>query len=495
MQTDFEFLINGDIHHSGGAPVAFSLRDYLLDHEMRQEKAPLSRDICPVLLVAHDARQQPVLRLVHSCCLTLPMLAGREIWTVDAMGGKEQQIGSLQEALSIAQRLSCHCADQTISVLSGESHVKRVKRNIGSEQIGNNGFSGFPAALKALFHEQKDHQQETADRTISEATYRDMESAFSYMDPSGDLFFRPTSLNAALKLLQAHSGAEITVGDTLYDGRASFPGAPRVIVCLDSVVQLGQVSLEDGCWHVGGAVTIRALTEATNGKFPLIEKMAMAMGSLTRKNRLTVSGGLLNDLQNPELLTLLLALDAQVVISSLGGERRLILQDCLGGVLSSALMRGEIPSGVLLQCPRAGEDEAGGHHLSGFYSVVRRHSGERAMICAAFSVMVDAQGRVEEARLCYGGIGQYALRANESEELLKGGLWGTKLAGRVERCLRGEFSGRVAGGESGVEYRNAMVCGLWRKFFAENRTPGELDPLLQGFGDDMAPAPSVPESC
>ncbi|MCH2059283.1 MAG: FAD binding domain-containing protein [Verrucomicrobiales bacterium] len=495
MQTDFEFSINGDIRRSGGAPVAFSLRDYLLDEQARLEKAPLSRDVCPVLLVTHDARQQPVLRLVHSCCLTLPMLAGREIWTVDAIGGQEQQVDSLQEALCIAQRLSCHCADQTLSVLSGESHAKRVKSNVGGEQHGKNGFAGFPAALKALLQEQKEDQPDTAERTISEVTYNGMESAFSYMDPSGDLFFRPASLNAALKLLQAHPGAEIAVGDTLYAGRTSFPGAPRVIVCLDSAVQLGQVSLEDGRWHVGGAVTLRALTEATNGKFPLIEKMAMVMGSLTRKNRLTVSGGLLDERQNPELLTLLLALDAQVVMGSLGGERHLMLHDCLGGVLSSALKRGEIPSGVLLQCPGSGGDEAGGHHLSGFFSIARRHSGEGAMICAAFSVMVDAQGRVEEARLCYGGIGQYALRATESEELLKGGLWGPKLAGRVERGLRGEFSGRVTGAESGGEYRNAMVCGLWRKFFAENRTPGELDPLLQGFGNGMAPAPSVPEKC
>ena len=63
MQTDFEFLINGDIHHSGGAPVAFSLRDYLLDHEMRQEKAPLGGREVPVMCRASTtARVQMRLR-------------------------------------------------------------------------------------------------------------------------------------------------------------------------------------------------------------------------------------------------------------------------------------------------------------------------------------------------------------------------------------------------------------------------------------------------
>jgi len=414
------------------------------------------------------------------------MLAGREIWTVDAIGGQEEPIDSLQQALSIAQQTSCHCGNDIQSMPTSENSVNYIKRNNGCRQPNQTGWLPFPSAFKALLQEQKGLEEGEENQVESRIPESGIERSFSYMDVSGGLFFRPTSLREALRLLQAHSAARILAGGTAYPVASDVidSQATPVVVSIDSIVQLGQVSLDQGRWHVGGAVSLRTFTDTMSSRFPLIERMTKAIGSLPWKNRLTLSGGLMDEPRNPELLTVLLALEAQVVISSLGGERRLMLEDALRGVLSSTLKRGEIASGVLLESPLDREGLSSGHHLTGFYQIVRRHSADRAMFCAAFSVMVDENGRVARARLCYGGIGERVKRAYEAEELLKGGLWGGKLARKVTRCLNGEFSGRLAGGD--VAYRSAMAGSLWRKFFAENKTPGELVRFPQGLDNGVS---------
>ena len=491
MQTDFEFFINGDIHRSEGASVNCSLREYL----MRSGKDSLSRDVCPVLLGILDARQKPALRIVHSCRVALPMLAGREIWTVDAIGSQEEPIDSLQQALSIAQQISCHCGNDKQSIISSENSVNPIKSDNGCWIPNQTGCLSFSAAFKALLQEQKGLEEGEEHQVDSRIPESGIEHSFSYMDASGGLFFRPTSLREALRLLQAHAAARILAGGTVYPVASDVidSRATPVVVSIDSIVQLGEVSLDEGCWHVGGAVSLRKFTDTMSIRFPLVERMTKAIGSLPWQNRLTLSGGLMDEPRNPELLTVLLALEAQVVISSLGGERRLMLEDALRGVLSSTLKRGEIASGVLLEPPLDKEGMSGGHHLTGFYQIVRRHSADRPMVCAAFSVMVDANGRVARARLCYGGIGERVKRVYEAEELLKGEFWGGKLARKVTHCLNAEFSGRLAGEDAA--YRSAMAGSLWRKFFAENKTPGELLRFPQGIDNGVSHDSKLNGSC
>jgi len=491
MQTDFEFFINGDIHRSEGVSVNCSLREYLV----RSDKGPLSRDVCPVLLGVLDARQKPALRIVHSCRVALPMLAEREIWTVDAIGSQEEPIDSLQQALTIAQQISCHCGDATSSMFSSGNSANYIKSNYECRHLNQTGWLSFPTAFKALLQEQKGFEEGAEHQVDTRIPESGIERSFSYMDASGGLFFRPTSLREALRLLQAHSAARILAGGTAYPIASDIidSQATPVVVSIDSIVQLGQVSLDQGRWHVGGAVSLRTFTDTMSSRFPLIEMMTKAIGSLPWKNRLTLSGGLMDEPRNPELLTVLLALEAQVVISSLGGERRLMLEDALRGVLSPALKQGEIVSGVLLESLLDREEVSRGHHLTGFYQIVRRHSTDRAMVCAAFSVMVDENERVVRARLCYGGIGERVKRAYEAEELLKGGLWGGKLARKVTRCLNGKFFGRLEGGDAA--YRSAMAGSLWRKFFAENETPGELFRFPQGLDNGVTNYSKPNESC
>jgi xanthine dehydrogenase iron-sulfur cluster and FAD-binding subunit A len=506
MQTDFEFSINGDTHRGGGMPVDYSLWDYLRDHNVRGRQDPACGDgsgICSVLMVEGDGRQRDVLRLANACRMKLPVLAGREIWTIDAISG-EEVVNALQEGLDLAEKLSCHCSGGRLPRDSGESHENNVKRNFRNFLTGEGNFfraTGclpLSPALRALLQEQKGTEGAKRGQNIAVSGERKSLPAFAYRDPSGNLFFRPAKLKAALRLLQSHPGASVVAGDTLYPDQAAvalpLTGSRQVLVSLESVIQLRQVSLEEAQWQIGCMVTIRAMVDALHGKFPVIDSMAARFGSLQVRNRSTVGGNLAWSAPDSELTTVLLALDAQVVMSSLSGERVLNLKDCLGGVLRAAPGRGEILRSLLLKCPWSTQvDQEGCHHLSGFYKITRRNYNSRAIVCAAFVVEINDTGRVSKARLCYGGVAENAMRAHEAEEILMGELWGPKVERRVANSLREAFPAR-SDCVAGADYRKAMAGELWRKFFAENSTPGQAAPIANEAGHGTPSLETFPGS-
>jgi xanthine dehydrogenase small subunit len=499
MQSDFEFFINGNSHRGGGTPAQWGLLDYLRENRITSAKDACDRGACgacSVLLVDRDCRQRPVFRVVNACQLTLPMVAGREIWTAEAMSAGEE-MHPLQKALSECGQFSCGYCLPGFSMAFGEIYVNSVERCSSHPllpAVGNicrcAGYWPLYSALNGLMRQEKMTASKPQACFLSSLCEGPL-PAFAYRDQAGDLFYRPGNLTEALRLLQAHPDSKLVAGGSAYSSSRQFSSrsqaSRRVVISLESVTELRQVAREKGQWQIGAAVTIRSLSDSLAGKFPLIDRMVTRFGSPQVRNRATVGGNLAVAEHDSDLIPVLLALDAQVVISNLRGQRTLRLEDFLGGPSRTVLSRGEILKAVLVGCPESTASEQDCYHdMSGFYKVSRRHHNDRAIACAAFLVRLNEAGRVTGARLCYGGISAQVMRAYEAEELLTGALWGPKIARRVALSLREIFSAQ-SDYMATADYRNAMAGQLWRKFFAEHRTPGEYAPVDRGLVENLLP--------
>ena len=125
MQSDLKFSINGNPHRGGGTPVQWGLLDYLRENRITSAKDACESGACgacSVLLVDSDCRQRPVFRVVNACQLSLPMVAGREIWTAEAFSGREHG-HPLQNALSQCEQFSCGYCLPGFSMAFAENHV------------------------------------------------------------------------------------------------------------------------------------------------------------------------------------------------------------------------------------------------------------------------------------------------------------------------------------------------------------------------------------
>src|SRR5258706_4314591 len=103
-----EFLLNGRRASLDGAAVQTTLLDYIRDQGLTGAKEGCAEGecgACTVLMLA-DSPGGCAYRAVNSCLLFAPMVAGREIYTVEALA-RNGQLAEVQKAMAAAGRSQC----------------------------------------------------------------------------------------------------------------------------------------------------------------------------------------------------------------------------------------------------------------------------------------------------------------------------------------------------------------------------------------------------
>ena len=159
MQGDFEFTINGAPHRAGGSALGLSLLAYLRDNMLTAAKGGCDggcTGTCSVLIADRDPAGEPALRVASSCMLTLPMLAGREVWTAEGLAGADGRLHPIQEALAACARYASGYSLPGASMALVEAYEGDACHTLGDavgQAVGNlsrgTGYRPFRDALVA----------------------------------------------------------------------------------------------------------------------------------------------------------------------------------------------------------------------------------------------------------------------------------------------------------------------------------------------------------
>src|SRR5581483_8558239 len=90
MEGDFELTLNGEPVRVSGVSPNTTLADWLRARGFTGTKQGCSEGdcgACTVNLVERDAKGRPCFRAINSCIALVPMVAGRELVTVEGLGG------------------------------------------------------------------------------------------------------------------------------------------------------------------------------------------------------------------------------------------------------------------------------------------------------------------------------------------------------------------------------------------------------------------------
>jgi CO/xanthine dehydrogenase FAD-binding subunit len=162
---------------------------------------------------------------------------------------------------------------------------------------------------------------------------------------------------------------------------------------------------------------------ALAGRFPALAQAARTVGSPQIRNAATIGGNLGTGSPAGDLLPVLSALDATVVVRSASGSRQLSIHEFLVGPKRTALAPGELVVEVAVPIARGPQE---------FLKVGVRN----AMVIAIASVALVVQDGA--VALAAGSVGPTVLRARDAES------W---LSGRADSAADGiaaEFGRRVA---------------------------------------------------
>src|SRR5579884_2846448 len=144
-------------------------------------------------------------------------------------------------------------------------------------------------------------------------------------------YFRPATLEAALDLLAERRRTVLAGGTDHFPARV-LHAPDEDILDITALPGLRAIQLREGHWWVPCLATWRDLIDAALPPcFDGLKEAARQVGGAQIQNAATVLGNLCNASPAADGIPCLLALDAELVLASRAGQRRVTLADFVQG--------------------------------------------------------------------------------------------------------------------------------------------------------------------
>jgi CO/xanthine dehydrogenase FAD-binding subunit len=242
-------------------------------------------------------------------------------------------------------------------------------------------------------------------------------------------YLSPSTAEDAVRALSAAGGsARVLSGGTdllvqLRAGRVK----PSLIVDLKRIPGAIGIRQEAGAFVIGGATCGAVIGEhrALSRAWPGVVEAANLIGSTQVQGRASLAGNLCNASPAADGVPPLLALDAEVELTSHRGQRRLPLRDFMASYRKTLLRPDEMLTAVV--APRTIEGP------SAFLKLGARRYLVISIAMVAAIVETDADGSVKQARVAVGACSAVAQRLHVLERDLRGAEAGRGL-GAIARA-------------------------------------------------------------
>ncbi|MFT3693562.1 MAG: xanthine dehydrogenase molybdopterin binding subunit [Kofleriaceae bacterium] len=457
----FCFTLNGTVVSVDGESSNKSLLTYLRQHGHTGSKEGCAEGdcgACTVAIVERRADGSPTYRAINSCIALLPMVAGREVVTVEGIGTREA-MHPVQAAMVKHCGSQCgYCTPGFIASMFEGYYRDDIKEpwQVVDQLNGNlcrcTGYRPIRDAFdEARANKKTDLFQIRLSKPVIALDAVDYRAADTQ-------FFRPTTLAQLVEMRAAHPDAELICGATeigVYINKAgrSFPK----LIATDGVPELTRIRKTSDALIVGGAASLTALEESLGGEFPAIHKMLLVFASRPIRNRASLAGNLVTASPIGDMAPVLLSLDASVRLLGPRGERDVPLAEFFTAYRKTVLAKDEVVLEIVIPRIPAGR-------IADSFKVSKRRELDIAIVSAGFVIERDAAGIVTHARLAYGGVGPTPVRAKKTEGFLVGKPWTAETVHAAKSVLAGEFT-PIEDVRSGVPFRQGLIVSLFEKFF------------------------------
>ncbi len=183
-------------------------------------------------------------------------------------------------------------------------------------------------------------------------------------------YARPSSVEEAVRLLEAHDGARaLAGGQTLINVMKARAASPDVLVDLNRLEDLRTISVSGDTLQIGAMATYTDLLTSSEVEVsrPILAEVSAQIADVQVRNRGTIGGNVCSNDPTNHLPPLLAALDATFTILGSGGKRIVPAGEFFLGVYLTAVDVGELLTSISLP--------AAGHAADGFASVTLGRDG------------------------------------------------------------------------------------------------------------------------
>ena len=458
-QSRIRFRLNGSPVEARGFPVSTTLLDFVRAQGLTGTKEGCAEGECGACTVAvvkaNDSGSQYV--PINSCLLLLPMTAGLEIYTVEALA-RDGKLAEVQQAMIDFGGSQCgYCTPGFVMSLFCEQYRPGRTASCDVRALGGNlcRCTGYRPIRDAALSVGPAPAGKLRDRLAQPAPKR---STATYLH-EGAAFFRPGTIAECLELLSEHPEARLVAGGTDLAVESNLRNRRFAAwINIDALPELCDFVNASDSLRIGAALTLSEI-EARSLQMPgSFRDWVTLFASPLIRNRATFGGNLATASPIGDAAPWLLAHEAAVLIACPGGERTVALDSFFRGYRQTELALGEVLKAI--QIPKPWPANAR------FYKIAKRRVDDISTVAACLAVTLDDTGRVERARFAYGGVAPTPLRALAAEEAILGRHWDLTAVRRAQDVLSKTLQ-PMSDHRGSAAYRLAMAQTLIEKYWHE----------------------------
>lgn len=419
---------------------------------------------CTVVIV-EEANNKLIYKAVTSCILFLPYLHGKQLLTVEhlsKMVNGEYELHPVQEVLAKYNGSQCgYCTPGIVMSLFSFYKNKETEEDVQNSLSGNlcrcTGYESIKeAAIEIKDLNYVDEFACKEEKTIIQLKQLKKEiQAFH-----SDLYIQPFSLEEALRINQEKPELLLIGGasDIALLKTKKHQDLPAILD-LSNVKELKEIIKHESYWEIGASVTMEQLRLEMVSDWPDFKKILDVFGSRQIRNVATLGGNVGSASPIGDLLPLLMAHQAEIIIQSKHEARPESLEEFILAYRKTSLMPDELISKIIIPIDKDWV----------FWSekVSKRKQLDISTISAAFAVRLTKEKKIGAIILAFGGMAAMPVHATMAEEFLLGKEIEEAHFEKAAQLIIEEFH-PITDARASKEGRAILASNLMRKFYFEN---------------------------
>ncbi len=481
MRDYLLLYVNGQRHQISGERCFQSLSDYLrIELGLVGTKVVCAEGDCGscTVLIGRVRNGELKYEGIDSCIQYLYQLDCTHVITIEGLK-HENRVHPVQQAMVDAMGSQCgYCTPGFVMSLAAMLETKEALTRL-SVQDGLTGnlcrCTGYEQIIEAALSLSKPVAGSAANQSASKrynkkALIADFNAHASqsvfceYLEKWNGAsnkvrFFVPRTLQEAVEFKQKQRNVTVVAGGTDISVQMNKEHIePKCVMSLTNLDELDFIELKKQKVKVGAGVTWTKLGEFCQQHLPQLSEIISLFASRQIRNAGTLAGNIANASPIADSLPFLHVIEAEIELSGTKSSRWVNINRFYHGYKNTEMTPDELITSIRWNLP---EPEG----VLKLYKVSKRKDLDISTFTAGILLKLK-NGKINKARLAYGGVGPVVLRLPKTERYMQGKPVTATIFQQAGSMASEEIS-PISDVRASTDYRSQLAENIMMKFFHE----------------------------